>query len=62
VIDAAAFGVGFLLGLTVAVMAAFVVFFFYLRRQSRTVADRELDTEWSNLQRDSRNAWRRHPR
>jgi len=49
----------FLLGLRLAVLGAFVAFFFHLRRQARLNADRELDREWSELQQDSSTAWRR---
>jgi hypothetical protein len=55
-VDAATFSAGFLLGLVLAVQGAFVAFFFHLRRQTRVAADHELDTEWSDLQRDPRNA------
>ena len=58
VTDAEALAALFLLGLRLAVLGAFVGFFFHLRRQARLNADRELDREWSELQRVSRSAWR----
>ena len=47
-------GVLFMLGVTLAVQGAFVGFFFYLRRRARRMAEIELDSEWSELQRASR--------
>ena len=40
-----------LLGTALAVQGGFVGFFFYLRKRAKRVADVELDTEWSELQR-----------
>ena len=57
--DAEALAALFLLGLRLAVLGTFAAFFCHLRRQARLHADRELDREWSELQRDSRTAWRR---
>jgi hypothetical protein len=53
-IDAARLGVLVLLGITLAVQGGFVAFFLYLRRQASRVAEAELDSEWSDLQRASR--------
>jgi hypothetical protein len=36
------------------VQGGFVAFFLYLRRQASRVAEAELDSEWSDLQRASR--------
>jgi len=47
-------GVMVLLAITLAVQGAFVGFFIYLRRRARRVADIELDSEWSELQRTPR--------
>jgi hypothetical protein len=52
-IDGAKVGVLVMLGITVAVQAAFVGFFLYLRRRAKRIAEVELDTEWSELQRTS---------
>ena len=50
-IDATKLGILVLLGITLAVQGAFVGFFVYLRNRARRIADIELDTEWSELQR-----------
>jgi hypothetical protein len=47
-------GVLVMLGVLFAVQAAFVAFFLYLRRRAKRIADIELDTEWSELQRAPR--------
>jgi hypothetical protein len=46
-------GVLVMLGVLFAVQGAFVGFFLYLRKRARRVAEVELDTEWSELQRSS---------
>ena len=53
-IDGAKLGVLVLLGVTLAVQGAFVGFFVYLRNRAKRIADIELDTEWSELQRSPR--------
>jgi heme/copper-type cytochrome/quinol oxidase subunit 2 len=50
-IDGARLGVLVMLAITLAVQGGFVGFFFYLRRRAKRIADIELDTEWSELQR-----------
>jgi len=50
-IDGAKLGVLALLGVTFAVQGAFAGFFLYLRKRAKHVADVELDSEWSELQR-----------
>jgi heme/copper-type cytochrome/quinol oxidase subunit 2 len=50
-IDGAKLGILVMLAITFAVQGAFVGFFLYLRRRARRIADAELDTEWSELQR-----------
>ena len=50
-IDGAKLGVLVLLAITLAVQGGFVGFFLYLRNRARRMADIELDTEWSKLQR-----------
>jgi len=53
-IDGAKLGIIVMLGITFSVQGAFVGFFLYLRRRAKRLADIELDTEWSELQRGSR--------
>lgn len=53
-IDGAKIGVLVLLGVTLAVQGGFVAFFLYLRRRARRMADVELDSEWSQLQKSPR--------
>jgi hypothetical protein len=50
-IDGAKLGVLVLLGITLAVQGGFLAFFLYLRRRAKRIADIDLDTEWSKLQR-----------
>ena len=50
-IDGAKLGVLVLLAITLAVQGGFVGFFLYLRKRAKRIADIELDTEWSELQR-----------
>ena len=47
-------GVLVLLAITLAVQGGFVAFFLYLRKRAKRIADSELDTEWSELQRSAR--------
>ena len=47
-------GILVLLAVTLVVQGAFAGFFFYLRSRAKRIADIELDTEWSELQRASR--------
>jgi hypothetical protein len=53
-IDGAKLGVLVMLAVTLAVQGAFVGFFLYLRKRAKRIADVELETEWSELQRASR--------
>lgn len=53
-IDGAKLGILVMLGITFTVQGAFVGFFLYLRKRAKRIADIELDTEWSKLQRASR--------
>jgi hypothetical protein len=53
-IDGARLGVLLLLAVTLAVQGGFVGFFLYLRKRAKRIADVELETEWSELQRASR--------
>ena len=50
-IDGTKLGVLVLLAITLAVQGGFVGFFLYLRKRAKRIADIELDTEWSELQR-----------
>jgi len=53
-IDGTKLGILVLLAVTLAVQGAFVAFFLYLRNRARRIADIELDTEWSELQKSPR--------
>jgi heme/copper-type cytochrome/quinol oxidase subunit 2 len=53
-VDGTKLGVLVMLGITLAVQGAFVGFFLYLRKRAKRIADIELDTEWSELQRSPR--------
>ena len=53
-IDGTRLGVAVMLGITLAVQGGFLGFFLYLRRRAKRLADAELDTEWSELQRTPR--------
>jgi len=50
-VDATKLGVLVMVGITLVVQGAFVAFFLYLRRRARRMAELELETEWSELQR-----------
>ena len=47
-------GVLVLLAIVLVVQGGFVGFFLYLRKRAKRIADIELDTEWSELQRSPR--------
>lgn len=49
-VDGTKAGVWFMLAVIVAIQAAFIGFFVYLRRRAKLVARVELDAEWSELQ------------
>ena len=53
-IDGTRVGVLVMLAITLVVQGGFVGFFLYLRKRAKRIADVELDTEWSELQRGSR--------
>jgi hypothetical protein len=53
-IDGARLGVLVMLAILFAVQGAFIAFFVYLRNRAKRIADIELDTEWSELQRSPR--------
>jgi hypothetical protein len=53
-IDATKLGIAVMLGITFTVQGAFAGFFLYLRKRAKRLAEMELDSEWSELQRASR--------
>jgi hypothetical protein len=53
-IDGTKLGILVMLAITFAVQGAFLGFFLYLRRRAKRIAEIDLDTEWSELQRVSR--------
>jgi hypothetical protein len=53
-IDGAKLGVLVMVAITLVVQGAFLGFFLYLRKRAKRIADIELDSEWSELQRASR--------
>jgi heme/copper-type cytochrome/quinol oxidase subunit 2 len=53
-VDGTKLGILAMLAIVLAVQAAFVGFFLYLRRQAQRAAEIELETEWSELQRSPR--------
>jgi heme/copper-type cytochrome/quinol oxidase subunit 2 len=53
-IDGAKLGVLVMLAITLVVQGGFLGFFLYLRKRAKRIADIELDSEWSKLQRVSR--------
>jgi len=53
-VDGTKLGVLVMLAILLAVQGGFVAFFLYLRRRAKRIADVELDTEWSELQRSPR--------
>jgi len=55
-IDGTKLGILVLLAVTLAVQGAFVAFFLYLRKRAKRIADLDLDTEWSKLQRGASRA------
>lgn len=54
IIDGAKAGAWMLIGLTFCMEAAFVGFFIYLRRRAKRSSSIELDSEWRELQRNTR--------
>jgi hypothetical protein len=53
-VDGTRLGILVMLAITLAVQSGFVGFFLYLRRRAKRIAEVELETEWSALQRASR--------
>ena len=54
IMDGAKLGIVVLLVITFAMQGAFVGFFLYLRRRAKRIADIDLETEWSEVQRSPR--------
>ena len=54
IIEGTKLGILVMLAVLFAVQGAFVAFFFYLRKRAKRIADIDLDTEWSELQRSPR--------
>ena len=52
-VTGARLGVFLLLGITVAVLGAFVAFFLYLRQRARRVELDGIESEWAQLQRSA---------
>ena len=50
-VDGTKLGVLVLVGITLVVQGGFVGFFLYLRKRAKRIAELEMDTEWSELQR-----------
>jgi heme/copper-type cytochrome/quinol oxidase subunit 2 len=50
-LDGTRLGVLVMLVITVVMQGAFASFFLYLRRRAKRIADMDLDTEWSEVQR-----------
>ena len=53
-IDGAKLGILVMLGITFTVQGGFLGFFLYLRKRAKRIAEVDLDSEWSELQRKSR--------
>jgi hypothetical protein len=53
-VDGTKLGILVMLAITLAVQGGFVGFFLYLRKRAKRIAEIELETEWSELQRASR--------
>ena len=54
IINGTRLGVLVMLAILFAVQGGFVGFFLYLRKRAKRIADIELETEWSELQRSPR--------
>ena len=50
-VDGTKLGVLVMVAVTLVVQGAFVAFFLYLRKRAKRIAEVELDSEWSQLQR-----------
>jgi heme/copper-type cytochrome/quinol oxidase subunit 2 len=53
-VDGTKIGVLVMLAITLVVQGGFVGFFLYLRKRAKRIADVDLETEWSELQRAPR--------
>ena len=54
IMDGAMVGILAMLVITFAMQGAFAAFFFYLRNRAKRIADIDLETEWSEVQRSPR--------
>ena len=54
IMDGAMVGILAMLAVTFAMQGAFAGFFFYLRKRAKRIADIDLKTEWSEVQRSPR--------
>ena len=54
IMDGAMVGILAMLAITFAMQGAFVGFFLYLRKRAKRIADIDLETEWSEVQRSPR--------
>lgn len=50
-VDGTKLGVLVMVGITLVVQGGFVGFFLYLRKRAKRIAELEMDTEWSEIQR-----------
>jgi hypothetical protein len=50
-VDGTKLGVLVMVGITLVVQGGFVGFFLYLRKRAKRIAELEMDTEWSDIQR-----------
>ena len=53
-IEGTKLGIVVMLGITFAVQGAFAAFFLHLRKRAKRIAEIDLDSEWSELQKPSR--------
>jgi hypothetical protein len=53
-VDGTKLGVLVMLAILLVVQGGFVAFFLYLRKRAKRIADLDLDSEWSELQRSPR--------
>ena len=54
ILDGTRLGILVMIAITFTVQGAFVAFFLYLRKRAKRIAEADLDSEWSELQRVSR--------
>jgi len=54
ILDGTRLGILVMIAINFTVQGAFVAFFLYLRKRAKRIAEADLDSEWSELQRVSR--------